>query len=156
MGRSRYRAIDGYPHFVTCTAVNWLMLFSQPELAAIALSSLQFLHDQRRMTLHAYVMMKNHLHLIVTAQHLSKEMQCFKSFTAKQIARSLEANHQHGWLKQLRESKRPDKVQSIYQVWQEGIHPQTIQHPDMLIQKLDYIHGNPVRRGYVDEPCHWR
>ena len=26
----------------------------------------------------------------------------------------------------------------------------------MLVQKLEYIHGNPVRRGYVDDPVHWR
>ncbi len=26
----------------------------------------------------------------------------------------------------------------------------------MLRPKLDYIHDNPVRRGYVDELEHWR
>jgi hypothetical protein len=26
----------------------------------------------------------------------------------------------------------------------------------MFIQKLEYIHNNPVRRGYVDDPAHWR
>ncbi|WP_228061338.1 hypothetical protein [[Phormidium] sp. LEGE 05292] len=26
----------------------------------------------------------------------------------------------------------------------------------MFRQKLDYIHSNPVRRGYVDDPAHWR
>ncbi len=26
----------------------------------------------------------------------------------------------------------------------------------MLIQKIEYIHNNPIRRGYVDEPKHWR
>jgi hypothetical protein len=26
----------------------------------------------------------------------------------------------------------------------------------MLLQKIEYIHNNPVRRGYVDEPKHWR
>ncbi|MFG6096425.1 hypothetical protein SPB21_14290 [Leptothoe sp. ISB3NOV94-8A] len=27
---------------------------------------------------------------------------------------------------------------------------------EMLRQKLDYIHNNPVKRGYVDNPAHWR
>jgi hypothetical protein len=31
-----------------------------------------------------------------------------------------------------------------------------IQHAEMLKQKVEYIHDNPVRREYVDEPCHWR
>ena len=26
----------------------------------------------------------------------------------------------------------------------------------MMWQKLEYIHNNPVRRGYVDDPVHWR
>jgi len=26
----------------------------------------------------------------------------------------------------------------------------------MLLQKIEYIHNNPVRRGYVDEPHDWR
>jgi len=26
----------------------------------------------------------------------------------------------------------------------------------MMVQKIEYIHNNPVRRGYVDEPQHWR
>ena len=43
-----------------------------------------------------------------------------------------------------------------YQLWQEGFHPQIIQTEEMLLQKLEYIHNNPVRRGYVDDPAHWR
>jgi putative transposase len=123
MGRSRYQGIDAYPHFITCTVVNWLMLFSQPELAAIVLSSLDFLQSQNRLTLHAFVMMENHLHRIATANNLSREMQSFKSFSAKQMVRSLEQSRQTFWLEQLRFHKRPDKVQSTYQVRQEGFHP---------------------------------
>jgi hypothetical protein len=43
-----------------------------------------------------------------------------------------------------------------YQFWQEGSHPQGIEGEAMLRQKLEYIHQNPVKRGYVDEPEHWR
>ena len=132
------------------------MLLSQPELAEIVLASLRFLQSQQRLTLHAYVVMENHLHLIATAANLSQTMQSFKSFTAKQIIRSLEQNDRTLWLEQLRLHKRPDKVQSTYQVWQEGFHPQMIHHAEMLRQKVEYIHANPIRRGYVDEACHWR
>jgi putative transposase len=156
MGRSRYQPIDTHPHFITCTTINWFMLFSQPELAEIVLTSLEFLQTQQRLTLHAYVLMENHLHLITTTDDLSRVMQSFKSFTAKQIIQAFEQSHQTHWLEQLKLHKRSHKVQSTYQVWQEGCHPQMIQHPEMLHQKIDYIHNNPVRRGYVDEPCHWR
>ncbi|MEX0721109.1 MAG: hypothetical protein WD059_10605 [Balneolaceae bacterium] len=26
----------------------------------------------------------------------------------------------------------------------------------MVNQKIEYIHHNPVKRGYVDRPVHWR
>jgi hypothetical protein len=42
------------------------------------------------------------------------------------------------------------------QIWQEGVHPQLIQNEIMMRQKVEYIHNNPVKRGYVDDPLHWR
>ena len=29
-------------------------------------------------------------------------------------------------------------------------------HNEMMLQKLEYAHFNPVKHGYVDEPVHWR
>jgi hypothetical protein len=31
-----------------------------------------------------------------------------------------------------------------------------IQNEKMMRQKIDYIHNNPVKRGYVDDAVHWR
>ena len=42
------------------------------------------------------------------------------------------------------------------QFWQEGVHPQMICDEIMMCQKVDYIHQNPVKRGFVDEVVHWR
>lgn len=39
---------------------------------------------------------------------------------------------------------------------EEGSHSQIIQGDAMLRLKVEYIHNNPVRRGYVDAPEHWR
>ena len=39
-------------------------------------------------------------------------------------------------------------------MWEEGYHPKLIQGEAMM--KIDYIHQNPVKRGYVDEAVHWR
>ena len=48
------------------------------------------------------------------------------------------------------------KQKQNYQVWQEGFHPEMILDSEMLLKKLNYIHNNPVKRGYVEEPGHWR
>lgn len=41
---------------------------------------------------------------------------------------------------------------SIYQVWQNGNHPMELYSPKFMRQKLDYIHLNPVRAGWVNQP----
>jgi putative transposase len=156
MGRSRYRFLENYPHFLTCTVVNWLPIFSQPRLVQIILNSLDFLRSNQRLALHAYVIMENHLHLIASAENLSKEIAAFKSFTARSIIDSLKADRAEYLLTQLKFYKQSHKTTQDYQLWQEGSHPQAIISEDMFVQKLEYIHNNPVKRGYVDDPTHWR
>ncbi|QIZ73474.1 REP-associated tyrosine transposase [Oxynema aestuarii] len=156
MARSRYHVLETRPHFVTCTVVNWLPLFSQIEIAQIILDSLQFMQDNRRLDLYGYVIMENHLHLLVSAANLSKEMGNFKSFTARSIINWLQKNNFHQLLKQLKIYKLQYKTEQEYQVWQEGFHPQAIFSDEVFRQKLEYIHNNPLRRGYVDHPAHWR
>ncbi|NET39421.1 MAG: transposase [Cyanothece sp. SIO1E1] len=156
MGRSRYRILSSEPHFLTCTTINWIPIFSKPELAQICLDSLAFLQKQQRLTLHSYVIMENHLHLIAAATDLAKEIRNFKSFTARSIIDWLQNNQRGYWLNQLKVAKLRHKTHQQHQLWQEGSHPQAILGADMLIQKLEYIHQNPVKRGYVDDPLHWR
>ncbi len=157
MARSRYRVLGNSPHFVTCTTVNWMPIFSKPELVNILLDSLRFLQNQQRLELHSYVIMENHLHMIATADNLSKEIGNFKSFTARSIIDWLTQHQsQSYWLRCMESAKLPHKTGQRYQLWQEGFHPKMIVSEAMLRQKMDYIHNNPVKRGYVDDPAHWR
>jgi len=52
--------------------------------------------------------------------------------------------------------KKRHKSDRDYQLWEEGSHPQLIENEAVLRQKLEYIHNNPVKRGYVDQPEDWR
>lgn len=156
MGRSRYKVLGNQPHFITCTVVNWTLLFGKVELAQIILNSLSFLQHQQRLTLYGYVIMENHIHLIASAANLSKEIGNFKSFTARSIIDLLKKNQSNYLLNQLKFYKLKHKLDQEYQVWQEGFHPQAIFSEEIFRQKLHYIHYNPVRRGYIDDPIHWR
>jgi REP element-mobilizing transposase RayT len=158
MARSRYRFLpnDPAPYFVTATIVNWLPLFYNPEIVQILLDSLRFLIHQQRLRLHAYVILENHLHLVVSAEDLGKELANFKSFTArKSIDYYLQAQ-KHSILDQLSFYKGEHKHDRPYQFWQKSLHPQRIYDQEMLKQKIDYIHQNLVKRGYVDFPEQWR
>ena len=157
MGRSRYRIFENeYPHFLTCTAVGWLPLFSHPSLVQIVFDSWNYLAAHNRMQFFGYVIMENHLHLIAKSSDLAKEAGDFKSFTARKIVDRLTAIHATSLLEQLAWLKPAHKSDRAYQVWQEGCHPEQIQSDEMMWQKLEYIHMNPVKRGYVDDPLHWR
>jgi putative transposase len=157
MTRSRYRIYeDYYPYFLTCTVVGWLPVFTRPDTVQILYDSWQFLHDQGRLVLYGYVILENHLHLIASSADLSKEIGDFKSFTARRLIDYLEASDAQTLLKLLHFLKARHKTDRMYQFWQEGSHPQQIQNAEMMRQKLDYIHRNPVERGYVEEPTHWR
>jgi putative transposase len=103
-----------------------------------------------------YVVLENHLHFIAQGSALNNSITRFKSFTARQTIDLLTKRNEQGLLQQLRDAKLAHKTDREYQLWQEGSHPQQIQNDEMMIQKLEYIHNNPLRRGYVDRPEHWR
>lgn len=157
MARSRYKVLlDNEPHFLTCTIVNWLPLFADPAIVQIVLDSLRFLQREDRATIYAYVIMENHLHLIASSNNLGKEMGDFKSYTAREIVDYLKERKSYRLLKELKIHKLSHKRDREHQVWQEGSHPELIYSDAMMRQKIEYIHYNPVRRGYVDDPVHWR
>jgi len=156
MGRSRYKMTDPrLPHFVTCTVLHWIPVFTRPATVGILLDSLRFLIADG-LKLYAYVILENHLHLLAQSEQLDVDLARFKSFTAKQLIQYLDQQKVSQVLEQLAFYKKAHKQDRAYQFWQEGIHPEWIQNDEMMKQKVDYIHQNPVKRGFVDVPEHWR
>jgi putative transposase len=157
MGRSRYRVYDEKaPHFLTCTILNWIPLFTRPQTSDIILEALRYRQAQDGWKVYGYVIMENHMHLIVQSEHLSAELPRFKSFTARKLIDYLTENHIDHFLWQLAFFRKQHKQDREYQLWEEGSHPQRIENEAVLRQKLEYIHHNPLRRGYVDKAEHWR
>ena len=157
MSRSRYKIYETqFPYFLTLTINNWIPIFTRPVTTSIILDALQYRQQHRDFSLYAYVILENHLHLIVQSNQLNKEIASFKSWTARQIIDVLKAHHSKRILKQLAFHKKAHKQDRQYQLWEEGSHPQQIQNQAMMRQKVEYIHNNPVKRGYVDQQEHWR
>ncbi len=157
MTRTRYRIFETeYPYFWTDTIVAWLPVVSHPQLAAIVFDSWRFLQRERGVRLFGYVIMENHVHWIAAADDLSDKLARFKSYTARRIIDAMEQAGYQTLLQELRYFKLRHKTDQTHQLWQEGSHPEQIQNEEMMWQKLEYIHNNPLRRGYVDEPTHWR
>jgi REP element-mobilizing transposase RayT len=157
VGRSRYQFLEqNCPHFLTSTVAAWIPIFAHPWAVDIVLESWRFLQRERGVRLFGYVVLENHLHWLAAAEQLAARVREFKSYTARRIIDELLARRKREWLADLRRGKQRHKNKQVFQLWQEGSHPQQIQGEAMMVQKLDYIHSNPVRRGYVDDPAHWR
>jgi len=154
--RTRYTIREpDHPYFITCTVVNWLPLFTRKPYFDLLIDALQFCRQHKDLKIYAYVILDNHLHLVVAGPGLADTIRDFKSYTAKRLIALLGQDQKTWLLNQLKYYKQPTKTKSEYQVWQEGFHPQQIISQEMLQQKVDYLHHNPVRAGLVERPEDW-
>jgi len=156
MGRNRYRITSPEaPHFATLTVLHWIPVFTRPETVEIIFDSLRFLMKEG-MQVFAYVILENHLHLVLQGGNMDRDIARLKSFTARRLIDYLDEHNISRILEQLAFYKKAHKGDLGYQFWQEGVHPEWIQNEAMMRKKMEYIHQNPVKRGYVDVAEHWR
>src|SRR5690606_5633553 len=117
-----------------------------------------FCIKQKGMILYGYVIMSNHIHLIVQSKEekLSDLMRDFKKYTAKKILELIqtEPESRREWMlerfKLATESHSRNK-----NYWQYGNHAEEIYSDKFMWSKLDYIHMNPVRAGIVEKASHY-
>lgn len=101
--------------------------------------------------------MGSHLYMIISTQQepLEAILRDLKKYTSKQIIKTLlEINESRKeWLLRAfaRAAQDIKRVKS-YKVWQDGNHPVLLDTNAMIIQRLDYIHQNPIEVELVDEP----
>lgn len=107
MARSRYVILESdKPHFLTCTVVEWLPVFTRPDAVQILLDSWAHQRKNDGLRLFGYVILENHLHYVAQAPRLGKCLSHFKSFTAARVIALLEARHAERLLDRLRFVKR--------------------------------------------------
>lgn len=159
---TRYRFGENHiPHFVTFAVINWIDALSRPIIKNIVVESLRFSIENKGLLLHAWVLMNNHVHLIIsTSDNIKPEdvMRDIKKFTATQILKEIgqPEESRRNWMMWLfKEAGRKNSNNTHYQFWQQDNHPIVLPSQDIALQKLTYIHQNPVRAGIVYEPEHY-
>ena len=165
MSDAGYKIRDQYgTYFITLTVVGWIDLFSRKECKDILLASLKYCQLNKGLIIHGYVIMPSHIHFIVSGGEksagLSNIIRNMKTYTAKEL---LEWTFDSG-----KESRKEclDMVfayhakynsnNSKYQIWQQDNQPKQCLHPKFTMQKLNYIHYNPVAAGIVAQPDCYR
>ena len=151
------------PHFITFAVVNWIDVFTRESYTHILLDSLRFCIEKKGLRLHAWVIMSNHVHLIASAKDgfkLADIMRDMKKFTSQRIIAAITENEQESrkdWLIWMfKRAGARNKNNETYQFWQQDNHPIELSTNEMMDQRLDYLHNNPVKAGVVWEPQHYK
>jgi REP element-mobilizing transposase RayT len=135
--------VDNPIQFFTATILLWQKLLKQDKYKQIIIDSLDFLVKEQRVKIYGFVIMSNHIHIIwqgTTLFSLKNTQLSFLKFTAQQIKFDLEKHHPDVLPYFLVETK--DRK---YQFWERNALSIDIMSSEVFIQKLNYIHKNPVR-----------
>ena len=146
-------------YFVTTTVVDWVDIFTRPKYKHIVIDSLAYCQQHKGLKVYAWVLMSNHLHMIISVegqQTVGDVMRDFKKHTSKQVLRKLQSDLQESrreWmLDRFSFAAGNDTKATNYKLWQDGYHPELLYTEEFYRQKLDYIHNNPVDRKLSPTP----
>jgi REP element-mobilizing transposase RayT len=143
-------------HFITFAVVQWVDVFTRKEYSDIVVESLIYCKRNKGLKIHAWCIMSNHLHLILSVdenKNLSDILRDFKKFTSSNIVKAIENNHQESrrnWMLWIfKKAGEENKRNKDHQFWQQDNHPIEFSTNEMIDQRLNYLHENPVKSGAV-------
>ncbi len=140
--------------FITTTTKDWINIFKIDSCKKVIVDSLKFCITKYTVDILAYVLMPNHIHMILYFKKdtkLSDFMRDFKKFTSRNIRLELQKANYLDILKLL----EFQKGEQTYKVWQDRYDAKIIKGNDMLLTKINYIHNNPVKNGLVQKVEDW-
>lgn len=150
------------PHFITFTIVGWIDIFTRDLYKEIFVTSLDFCIKNKGIDLHAWVVMTNHVHLIVSTKknNISDFVRDIKQFTCKEIINSIQNNSRESrkeWMINMFDYVGITNKKNVYfQLWKQYYHPIELNTPRRLEIALNYLHNNPVKAGLVWEPWYFK
>ena len=133
--------------FITITCLEWKPLLEQDRFKDIIIESMTFLSKAERVNIYAFVIMPNHLHLIwqIMGEHKREDVQRdFLKYTAQQMLKVLRNEKS-----QLQGELLVHAKDRKFQIWERNSLSIPLWSDKVMWQKLEYIHYNPVKAGYV-------
>jgi putative transposase len=130
----RYQDTQRDSHFITFSCYKRQAFLSNPYERNLCQSAIEQFRVQYEFTVIAYVIMPEHVHLLVSEAKsgpLASAIQAIK----QSVSRRLIGNRDH--------------------FWQERYYDFNVWSLPKQKEKVRYIHRNPVRRGLVDRPEEW-
>ncbi len=141
--------------YLTAVAKDRLPVFRIDALKVVTCNALDEARKSAGFSIYAYVIMPDHLHLITDAElKSSKILRFVNGITSRRVIDHLkERGHNSSLLKFRHETKAREYR---YSLWDHHNNVFSITSEDMFMQKVNYIHQNPVRAGLVDHAEDYR
>ncbi len=149
-------------YFVTFTIINWLDVFIRKEYRDIFLDSIRYCQQNKGLEVCAYCIKSSHVHMIIGRNgeaSLEGLIRDVKKYTSIKIIEAIQNNSKESrrelllWLFERAGKRNANNV--TYQFWQQHNHPIELATNEMIDQRLNYIHNNPVEAGIVLSPEHY-
>ena len=162
MGRKYLIHSNEYFYFVTFTVVNWIDVFTTDAHRQIFVDSVKYCQQNKGLLVGAWCIMPNHIHLILSVRaghNLSDCIRDLKSYTSRSIRKHMESREKESSYKHMLSkfywTGKNNVRNKDFQLWQQHNHPIELCDNNRIETRLEYIHENPVKAGWVDNPSDW-
>jgi REP element-mobilizing transposase RayT len=142
-------------YFVTLTVVEWIDVFTRRFYKDYIIENLEYCRKNKGLEIYSYVIMSNHLHLILKSKEkpLSDTLRDFKTYTSKELFKMIKENPKESrkeWMISLmKQAGKNNMLNKSHQFWQNDNQPIKIWDIMQFKIKENYIHQNPVLGGFV-------
>ncbi len=149
-------------YFVSFAVVHWIDLFTRSEYCDLLIESLRYCLKEKGLVIYAWCIMPSHVQLIIgtNKEPMQNILRDFKSYTSRHLRMQITFNPKKSrkkWLLSIMEhTGNENSHNKDWQLWQQDNHPIELSTNQIVDQKLQYLHYNPVVAGFVESPDHWR
>ncbi len=147
---------DSPAYYLTSVAKDRSPIFRTTAAKNVPCSALDEARRSAGFLLLAYVLVTDHLHAIIGSElKPSKVLQYVNGIVVHRVIGFLKTNGYHLSLKKIRHAKKDREYQ--YSLWDHHPQAKILTSEDVVLQKVNYVHQNPVRAGLVKraEDCRW-
>jgi putative transposase len=137
-------------HFITCSCYHRRQFLKSGRRRDLFLKILEEVRNKYKFIVSGYVVMPEHFHLLIGEPPeggVSTVMQVLKQRVARKMRSKRGTRNQNQRL--LFEDNQPP------QFWQVRYYDFNVYSRKKYVEKLNYMHNNPVKRGLVSRPEEW-
>ena len=162
MPKQHHHYGENHLHFITTSTYRRVQLFRSVSFCEAFIRTLDHLRTKQEFRLLGYVLMPDHFHLLIWPSPManpSKIIGSLKERTAKHIIMKLKKESEAAWcMKMLKAIRLPASVhdEATYRVWQRRFYDFNVWSEKKRLEKLEYMHGNPVNARLVESPEAWK